>query len=219
MSVFLHCRALCGWVPIMPCVSSGLGHLENGPSVSVDYNTQDPLIRWDSYDNFTHRCEDATDGEHGMCMHTLYCFLWAASSSSSPNLSIRPLNSCCRNRGASVAMLLALPPPQRWGVGCNLKHHQTLSLTTARTHLIPLVGFHFCARISWIWNSLSLNTFFEEILLCHGNSSLFVTYLCHHQSDTHHFFMQPLFNLAVMAHCSTFSCPHSDFLNALLLLL
>uniref|UniRef100_A0A672GIY7 Tensin 1 n=1 Tax=Salarias fasciatus TaxID=181472 RepID=A0A672GIY7_SALFA len=30
----------------------GLGHLENGPSVSVDYNTQDPLIRWDSYENF-----------------------------------------------------------------------------------------------------------------------------------------------------------------------
>uniref|UniRef100_A0A673BZV6 Tensin 1 n=1 Tax=Sphaeramia orbicularis TaxID=375764 RepID=A0A673BZV6_9TELE len=30
----------------------GLGHLENGPSVSVDYNTQDPLIRWDSYESF-----------------------------------------------------------------------------------------------------------------------------------------------------------------------
>uniref|UniRef100_A0A3Q1IPU1 Tensin 1 n=1 Tax=Anabas testudineus TaxID=64144 RepID=A0A3Q1IPU1_ANATE len=30
----------------------GLSHLENGPSVSVDYNTQDPLIRWDSYENF-----------------------------------------------------------------------------------------------------------------------------------------------------------------------
>uniref|UniRef100_A0A3P8SYF9 Tensin 1 n=1 Tax=Amphiprion percula TaxID=161767 RepID=A0A3P8SYF9_AMPPE len=44
----------------------GLGHLENGPSVSVDYNTQDPLIRWDSYDNFSHRCEDIADSEHGM---------------------------------------------------------------------------------------------------------------------------------------------------------
>uniref|UniRef100_A0A8C7CW94 Tensin 1 n=1 Tax=Oncorhynchus kisutch TaxID=8019 RepID=A0A8C7CW94_ONCKI len=30
----------------------GMGHLENGPQVSVDYNTQDPLIRWDSYENF-----------------------------------------------------------------------------------------------------------------------------------------------------------------------
>uniref|UniRef100_A0A8C4IWR8 Tensin n=1 Tax=Dicentrarchus labrax TaxID=13489 RepID=A0A8C4IWR8_DICLA len=32
----------------------GLGHLENGPSVSVDYNTQDHLIRWDSYENVGH---------------------------------------------------------------------------------------------------------------------------------------------------------------------
>ncbi|KAM9850790.1 tensin-1 [Aulostomus maculatus] len=36
-------------------------HLENGPSVSVDYNTQDPLIRWDSYENFNQSCEDTTD--------------------------------------------------------------------------------------------------------------------------------------------------------------
>ncbi|XP_070711996.1 tensin-1 [Pempheris klunzingeri] len=41
----------------------GLSHLENGPSVSVDYNTQDHLIRWDSYENFTHRCEEPVDGE------------------------------------------------------------------------------------------------------------------------------------------------------------
>uniref|UniRef100_A0AAQ5ZGH1 Tensin 1 n=1 Tax=Amphiprion ocellaris TaxID=80972 RepID=A0AAQ5ZGH1_AMPOC len=40
----------------------GLGHLENGPSVSVDYNTQDPLIRWDSYDNFSHRYVVHTQG-------------------------------------------------------------------------------------------------------------------------------------------------------------
>ncbi|CAL9698375.1 unnamed protein product [Knipowitschia caucasica] len=40
----------------------GLGHLENGPSVSVDYSTQDPLIRWDSYDNFNARCEDSVEG-------------------------------------------------------------------------------------------------------------------------------------------------------------
>ncbi|XP_047456586.1 tensin-1 isoform X5 [Mugil cephalus] len=38
-----------------------MDHLENGPSVSVDYNTQDPLIRWDSYENFNQNCEDTTD--------------------------------------------------------------------------------------------------------------------------------------------------------------
>uniref|UniRef100_A0A8C7CZZ6 Tensin n=1 Tax=Oncorhynchus kisutch TaxID=8019 RepID=A0A8C7CZZ6_ONCKI len=41
----------------------GMGHLENGPQVSVDYNTQDPLIRWDSYENFNRGCEDTGDGE------------------------------------------------------------------------------------------------------------------------------------------------------------
>uniref|UniRef100_A0A8D3DUK8 Tensin 1 n=1 Tax=Scophthalmus maximus TaxID=52904 RepID=A0A8D3DUK8_SCOMX len=41
----------------------GMDNLENGPSVSVDYNTQDPLIRWDSYENFNQNCEDSTDAE------------------------------------------------------------------------------------------------------------------------------------------------------------
>lgn len=41
-----------------------MDHLENGPTVSVDYNTQDPLIRWDSYENFNQHCEDAADGEN-----------------------------------------------------------------------------------------------------------------------------------------------------------
>nr|XP_021334712.1 tensin-1 isoform X11 [Danio rerio] len=39
----------------------GMDHLENGPSVSVDYNTQDALIRWDSYENFNQRCEDSME--------------------------------------------------------------------------------------------------------------------------------------------------------------
>uniref|UniRef100_UPI0037E872CA tensin-1 isoform X2 n=1 Tax=Semicossyphus pulcher TaxID=241346 RepID=UPI0037E872CA len=42
----------------------GVDHLENGPSVSVDYNTQDSLIRWDSYENFNQSCEDTTDVIH-----------------------------------------------------------------------------------------------------------------------------------------------------------
>ncbi|XP_058520979.1 tensin-1 isoform X7 [Ochotona princeps] len=39
----------------------GMEHLENGPSVSVDYNTSDPLIRWDSYDNFNGQREDGME--------------------------------------------------------------------------------------------------------------------------------------------------------------
>ena len=46
------------------CTSGqGMDRLENGPSVSVDYNTQDPLIRWDSYENFNQHCEDNAEGE------------------------------------------------------------------------------------------------------------------------------------------------------------
>ncbi|XP_075285840.1 tensin-1 isoform X8 [Opisthocomus hoazin] len=40
----------------------GMEHLENGPSVSVDYNTSDPLIRWDSYENFNIQREDGAEG-------------------------------------------------------------------------------------------------------------------------------------------------------------
>lgn len=39
----------------------GMEHLENGPSVSVDYNTSDPLIRWDSYENFNIHREDSLE--------------------------------------------------------------------------------------------------------------------------------------------------------------
>lgn len=40
----------------------GMEHLENGPSVSVDYNTSDPLIRWDSYDNLNGHRDDGMEG-------------------------------------------------------------------------------------------------------------------------------------------------------------
>lgn len=42
----------------------GVDHLENGPSVSVDYNTQETLIRWDSYENFNHNCDDTADSRN-----------------------------------------------------------------------------------------------------------------------------------------------------------
>ena len=51
--------------PCPLCLShffKGMEHLENGPSVSVDYNTSDPLIRWDSYDNFNGHRDDGMEG-------------------------------------------------------------------------------------------------------------------------------------------------------------
>lgn len=206
--------------------SAGLSHLENGPSVSVDYNTQDPLIRWDSYENFNQRSDETVDTEHGMFQykhtdtHTfdewvvssypkthmldhlvlqlqrfhfqlnelnewaliftpdtflavffLYIFnilktnddchihipyldavicntlthLLTHNTSRSlppllltldnpahllpPGLSIRPLNSCCRNRGRQSPCYW-LPPHQG---GCNLKHHQDQVPQTPQT--------------------------------------------------------------------------------------
>lgn len=50
-----------------PLLFAGLGHLENGPSVSVDYNTADQLIRWDSYESFSQRGQEAAGSESGMC--------------------------------------------------------------------------------------------------------------------------------------------------------
>lgn len=60
---FTRCLSLVLSVPSVPCrLPTGMEHLENGPSVSVDYNTSDPLIRWDSYDNFNGHREDGMEG-------------------------------------------------------------------------------------------------------------------------------------------------------------
>lgn len=37
----------------------------NDPSVSVDYNTTEPAVRWDSYENFNQHHEDSVDGVWG----------------------------------------------------------------------------------------------------------------------------------------------------------
>lgn len=37
----------------------------NEPSVSVDYNTAEPAVRWDSYENFNLHHEDSVDGVWG----------------------------------------------------------------------------------------------------------------------------------------------------------
>uniref|UniRef100_A0A673YAX1 Tensin 1 n=1 Tax=Salmo trutta TaxID=8032 RepID=A0A673YAX1_SALTR len=51
---------------------NGMDHLENGPTVSVDYNTQDALIRWDSYENLNQHCEDTMDGEYSHLAYVIH---------------------------------------------------------------------------------------------------------------------------------------------------
>uniref|UniRef100_A0A8C5TY84 Tensin 1 n=1 Tax=Malurus cyaneus samueli TaxID=2593467 RepID=A0A8C5TY84_9PASS len=46
--------------------------VSNGPSVSVDYNTSDPLIRWDSYENFNIQREDSVGHTQGPLDGSLY---------------------------------------------------------------------------------------------------------------------------------------------------
>ena len=36
---------------------------KNDPAVTVDYNTGDPVVRWDSYENFNERFQDSLEGE------------------------------------------------------------------------------------------------------------------------------------------------------------
>lgn len=39
----------------------------NDPGISVDYGTADPIVRWDSYENFNLHHEDSVEG---MCTHS-----------------------------------------------------------------------------------------------------------------------------------------------------
>lgn len=41
---------------------SGREYQRNDPAVTVDYNTTDQVVRWDSYDNLNQRHEDSQDG-------------------------------------------------------------------------------------------------------------------------------------------------------------
>uniref|UniRef100_A0A8D2ZVC6 Tensin 2a n=1 Tax=Scophthalmus maximus TaxID=52904 RepID=A0A8D2ZVC6_SCOMX len=42
-------------------LSSGREYQKNDPAVTVDYNTADPLVRWDSYENFNQRYQDSLE--------------------------------------------------------------------------------------------------------------------------------------------------------------
>ncbi|XP_031223772.1 tensin-1 isoform X7 [Mastomys coucha] len=82
----------------------GMEHLENGPSVSVDYNTSDPLIRWDSYDNFNGHREDGMEEVVGHTQGPLDGSLYAKvkkkdslNGSSAPVTTARPALSATPN--------------------------------------------------------------------------------------------------------------------------
>ncbi len=51
------------------CPSSGREYQKNDPAVTVDYNTADPVVRWDSYENFNQRYQDSLEGNKLIVFH------------------------------------------------------------------------------------------------------------------------------------------------------
>ena len=51
---------------------TGREYRKNDPSVTVDYSTSDPVVRWDSYENFNLHHQDSIEGKGETRVHTLY---------------------------------------------------------------------------------------------------------------------------------------------------
>ncbi|KAL7860136.1 hypothetical protein SRHO_G00152830 [Serrasalmus rhombeus] len=79
----------------------GLGreYQRNDPAVTVDYNTADPVVRWDSYENFNQRHQDSLEDiahTRGPLDGSLYAQVKkrrAAASSSLPSTNGSPPRS------------------------------------------------------------------------------------------------------------------------------
>ncbi|KAI7793925.1 putative tensin-like C1 domain-containing phosphatase [Triplophysa rosa] len=77
----------------------GRASQRNDPSVSVDYNTNDPVVRWDSYENFNQRHQDSLDDiahTRGPLDGSLYAQIKkrrAAGSASLPSTNGSPARS------------------------------------------------------------------------------------------------------------------------------
>ncbi|XP_078260428.1 LOW QUALITY PROTEIN: tensin-1-like [Rhinoraja longicauda] len=67
----------------------GMEYLENGLGISVDYNTADPLIRWDSYERFNGETEESADGSNSpeLGLYPLTCQLLRAPVTQSHTLA------------------------------------------------------------------------------------------------------------------------------------
>lgn len=61
------------------CPSTGREYQKNDPAITVDYNTADPVVRWDSYENFNQRYQDSLEGNlitvFFLSHHSLMCSL------------------------------------------------------------------------------------------------------------------------------------------------
>ena len=60
----------------LPLFLPGREIQKNDPAVTVDYNTGDPVVRWDSYENFNERFQDSLEGERTLCNGSDYYGVW-----------------------------------------------------------------------------------------------------------------------------------------------
>ncbi|GAA6087556.1 tensin-1 isoform X1 [Tachysurus ichikawai] len=107
----------------------GMDHLENGPSVSVDYNTQDPLIRWDSYENFNQRYEDSMEDTRRNC-HQFVRFAHMRNVTE----GLAGSNECLYQLGA-----FAFPAQLDFELGlaellCHFTYHTPMQLSYSNIH-------------------------------------------------------------------------------------
>lgn len=105
------------FTPSTPGASAG-STPRNEASVSVDYNTAEPAVRWDSYENFNLHHEDSVDGVWGAPRAGQGWGLWGhtPSSQAQPPPQRPPPPNCPELDGASSA-------------GPSLTHTHLLSLS------------------------------------------------------------------------------------------
>lgn len=48
---------------MLKCLFTGQEYHKNDPSIKVDYNTSDAVVRWDSYENFNLHHEDSLESK------------------------------------------------------------------------------------------------------------------------------------------------------------
>lgn len=65
LSPFLHFHMLHVKTPAF----KGRDYRKNDASIKVDYNTSDPVVRWDSYENFNLHHQDSMESKK--CSHML----------------------------------------------------------------------------------------------------------------------------------------------------
>ncbi|KAK6320957.1 hypothetical protein J4Q44_G00079330 [Coregonus suidteri] len=92
----------------------GREYLKNDPSVTVDYNTSDPVVRWDSYENFNLHHQDSTEDishTRGPLDGSLYAQVKKHRGRGSFGVADASPNACPKGSPTAKPPPSAQPPP------------------------------------------------------------------------------------------------------------